>query len=47
MSFDFTFSHFWLRFFDDFHYQALLGPILEGKSDQNEKRNFAKSGDLK
>ena len=23
-------------FFDDFHYQALLGPILEGKSDQNE-----------
>ena len=36
MSFDFTFSHFWLRFFDDFHYQALLGPILEGKSDQTK-----------
>ena len=42
MSFDFTFSHFLLLFLDDFHYQALLGLILEGKSDQNKKRNFAK-----
>ena len=28
--------------FDDFHFRALLAFILEGKSDQNEKCNFAK-----
>ena len=32
---------------DDFHFRALLALISEGKSDQNEKCNFAKEGVLK
>ena len=31
---------------DDFHFRALLALISEGKSDQNEKCNFAKEGVL-
>ena len=32
---------------DDFHFRALSALISEGKSDQNEKCNFAKEGVLK
>ena len=32
---------------DDFHFRALLALISEGKSDQNEKCNFAKEGVLR